>query len=1460
MRRVLRWIGLGLAAIVVLIVVAFAGGLWWLGSAGGHAWLTAQVTGALTSADTKATIAGLEGAVPFHLRLARLELADRDGTWLTVENAAVDLDAAALLRGTARIDRIAAGHILVARAPLPSTTPSQPSNEPFSLPRLPVGIELGSLDVPAIDLGAPLLGEPARLTLDGKASLHRGRADAAISLVRVGAAPGKATLALTLDDRTLTLDLEAADQSGELMAKLDPDAGAQPLDLTLKGSGPLTGWHGRLDGSTGGGAKLGADLSLALDKAKLDQGWAASIKGTADVAALLADQMKPAAGTDIAFDIAAAGPKDKPITLDHADLRLAAGSVAAKGWFDPAKQTLDATATIKGDVHTLESVAGQPVQGNFELDLGMKGAVARPTASIRLDAHGLSAGENGVGTVTAKLDLVTGTDDLLHITGGGRFDGIKAAGAPPPDALGDRLDWTVDLTADKQASRIQLGKATASGAGVAFEASGRFDGTAADGTLHLAAADLARFGGLAGLALGGSVTLDGTVASPDGKAIDAKLTGRLADLKTGIPEADGLLGGTVTLKAAGGRSAAGTLSLADLAVSGTDVNLTGHGTFDPKAEALDGKAVLSLPRLAALGAGYAGQATVTVDATGKPNDPAVTAQVDGTGIEAGGRKIDRLAVTAKLASLIQRSVALQAKLDAGQLSATLAGTVAQTGDAAYTVKDLKLAGPGTRLAVDGTVDLAAKRGSGSIDGAVNDLVAWAPLAGMPLGGGVKITGKLAGTAAKLDLDATHLAVGASADNGRTTLEHLGLAADLSDIWARPRGKLTLDVTKLVAAGASVDHAKLAAASDKAGAFGFTLDGAGTAQKPFQVAAQGSLALGPGSDATLRLAKFDGKFADLPFDLRRQLTLARKGTGMSFADLALAVGQGSITGAGNADGRSLKLDLDGKNLSIGALGALAGQAGTEGTLGFSAKLSGSPARPAGAVTVAVPDLKLAAATHPDLPPVGVAVTAELAPGRVDVKGKVDGLKNQAIGFYGHGPLQIKPDLSGVVIPPDGAILFKLEGEGRLETLSEMLPLGEDRVGGAFTIDLSVGGTVAHPDAGGQLAIRDGRYDNDASGMTLRALTVDLAGNQQSFVLRSLAGNDGGQGTVGASGRVDLAAAGGPALDLKAELKSFTAARGDTATAIVSGTAAVSGPLSGPAVKAAITLDRADINVPDQLPPNVAKLDVVRIDSRYPNRRAPESQAAAPPFAATLDIDFSSPGQCFVRGRGLDSEWRGKLHVGGTSAAPVVTGQFEVANGTFAVLSHTFTIQRGIVGFAGSTNPELDLLATAKTADITANVLLQGSPTSPTLKLTSTPELPQDEVLSRVLFGTSVGQVSAVQGLQLAAAAASLASGGGPGVLDRVRNATGLDRLTLNSDNTSTSSGSSSSSQKGALGGASVSGGKYVAPGVFVGVDQGAGAGSTKARVEVEIVPRVTVDATVGTGSESTSMGVNYKFDY
>ena len=57
----------------------------------------------------------------------------------------------------------------------------------------------------------------------------------------------------------------------------------------------------------------------------------------------------------------------------------------------------------------------------------------------------------------------------------------------------------------------------------------------------------------------------------------------------------------------------------------------------------------------------------------------------------------------------------------------------------------------------------------------------------------------------------------------------------------------------------------------------------------------------------------------------------------------------------------------------------------------------------------------------------------------------------------------------------------------------------------------------------------------------------------------------------------------------------------------------------------------------------------------------------------------------------------------------------------------------------------------------------------------PALPQDELLSRLLFGTSITNLSAPEALQLASAVASLRGGGGLDPINAVRKAIGLDRL-------------------------------------------------------------------------------------
>ena len=158
---------------------------------------------------------------------------------------------------------------------------------------------------------------------------------------------------------------------------------------------------------------------------------------------------------------------------------------------------------------------------------------------------------------------------------------------------------------------------------------------------------------------------------------------------------------------------------------------------------------------------------------------------------------------------------------------------------------------------------------------------------------------------------------------------------------------------------------------------------------------------------------------------------------------------------------------------------------------------------------------------------------------------------------------------------------------------------------------------------------------------------------------------------------------------------------------------------------------------------------------------------------------------------------------------------------------------------------------------ATLTVSGSASDPKIMLSSVPEMPQDEILAQILFGTSTSKLSPLQLAQIATALASL-SGAAPGFdpLDSIRTSLGLDRLSVGSD---------------ASGNPTLQAGRYIARGVYVGAQQSASGSGTQATVQIDLAKGLKLEATAGssqaasaTGSASSgdaaSVGVTYQFEY
>jgi len=168
------------------------------------------------------------------------------------------------------------------------------------------------------------------------------------------------------------------------------------------------------------------------------------------------------------------------------------------------------------------------------------------------------------------------------------------------------------------------------------------------------------------------------------------------------------------------------------------------------------------------------------------------------------------------------------------------------------------------------------------------------------------------------------------------------------------------------------------------------------------------------------------------------------------------------------------------------------------------------------------------------------------------------------------------------------------------------------------------------------------------------------------------------------------------------------------------------------------------------------------------------------------------------------------------------------------------------FAGEVpaNPALDIAANADSTGLSATIRVTGPAQKPEISFTSVPALPEDELLSRLLFGTSITNLSAPEALQLASAVAALQNGkGGLDPINAVRRVAGLDRLRILPADPQTGAGTS------------VAAGKYVTRRLFAEIITD-GAGYSATQVEFQVTRWLSVLSSISTlGRQSANLRVS-----
>lgn len=1425
LRITAKWAGGILLGLIGLVVVLL--GLVQTGP--GKAALAGLASRLASSPGLTVHIADITGVVPTDMRIGRITAADAKGPFAQVDAFALSWSPLALLRGVVDVAHVGAERVELARVPeLPPSEaePAAPSSGGTTL--LPV--RLGRLAIGEIVVGAPVMGHGAELSLTASADLMAsGKGISADFEVLRQDAPGTigGTLRYLPDTRHLTVDLAASEPAGGLVAGVMGIEGLPPVEAKIAGAGPIDAFDARISMAAGTAAKANGTVEVR----QVAEGHRIGAKLAADVAKLLPANLAPLFAETSELAATSVVRTDGLIDIGSLSLRTSGFGLAAKGRLDPAGAGSDlAFDAVAGADDQFAALAPGLGWQALRASGTMKGALAAPEAAVRLNATDLAWSGYRAGSLAVNANTRPADGDLL-VSVDGAAARLTARDPKVAKALGDSARFT--LAARRPAS----GEPALTGFTADLNAlSARFAGTAgpkaADGTLHVEKLDLAAFGPLAGRPLAGTARLDVGVKGSDAfRRLALTLSGGTDKVATGIAAVDGLFGGATRVSGGIERTGADDFAVQNLTLSATGLDLAVGGRMS--AAVADLKARVTLDDL-------------------KRVDPKVSGRLEATAAFAG--TLEALKVDARLA--IPRGTAMGQRIEG--LALTLAARDLTGRPAGDFQLDGRVAG---KPATGGGAFALGENGAARLDKldlAIGSVTARGDVA---RGGDGLFAGRLAIAAGNLaDLSAfalTELAgrldadVALSADGGRQAVavkasadqvRGAGQAIASARIDMRvvdPAGRLSLDgnatLAGVDAGGVAIPRAAFSArpAGD---ASTFTLD---AEVNGMTVAGNGRLSK---TDAAtvVRLDRLNASRGGASVATSAPATFTIADGAVAIDRLALASRGGTATVAGRA-GESLDLTIDIRALPLAIAELAAPGLNLGGTLTGNARLRGAAAKPEGTY-----DLQVARLTTPDISgagagPFDIRAVGDLAGGRVNTRTTVGGPNLSGLAITGSAPLGA------------GDLDLAIRGTVDLRIANATLAASGSQMSGTAAIDATVRGTAAAPRAGGTVRIAGGRFLDSVNGVNLDRIEGVITGTERTVTVTSLTARTPNGGGLSARGNVNLDPAANFPGRVEVTLNNAGLVNSELLRLVAEGQVAVEGQFTAdPRVNGRIVVRAMDVNIAERMPGGVQALAVRHVNDRRganaarsrPRDGGKAGQPARASRGMPLDITVAAENNVFVRGMGMQAELGGTLRVTGTSAQPITDGGFEMRRGQFDVLGRRLNFTRGKITFAGSTDPELDFVAETTANEITARILVTGPASRPEIAFNSTPTLPQDEVLARLMFNRSAGSLTAGQAVQVAATIAQF-SGRGAGVMDQMRRSLGVDTMDVGANEAGT--------------GGQVGMGKRINDRIYMGVRQGTTPNSSQVTVDVDITRNIRLQGATGADG-STSVGVGAQWDY
>ena len=529
----------------------------------------------------------------------------------------------------------------------------------------------------------------------------------------------------------------------------------------------------------------------------------------------------------------------------------------------------------------------------------------------------------------------------------------------------------------------------------------------------------------------------------------------------------------------------------------------------------------------------------------------------------------------------------------------------------------------------------------------------------------------------------------------------------------------------------------------------------------------------------------GTYAGRPIALVRPAVLRREDGGWRLEPAEIRYAGGTSRVSGLLGATRTEIDARLRSMPLSLIDSGYPQLGLGGMISGDIVYRSGSGAPTGNAQLRITGLTRSGLTSSS-PPLDVALNAALTGDAAAVRalvrdnGRIIGRIQARLAPLGSGDMMTR-----LLAAP---LMAQLRYDGPADTLWNLTGVETIAISGPLAVAADATGTLTNPRISGVMRMRDGRVESAQTGTVITNASAVGRFDGSRLQLRNISGETRGGGRVSGVADIDLAAANGFGMDVRIDARNALLIERDDLVARVTGPIRLASSGSGGEISGDVRLDSGSFRLGRAAAAEALPVINVR-EINLPTDR-PQPRAVAAPWRLNLrargEHDFE------VTGLGLESEWATDISVRGDVTNFALTGTAELVRGDYVFAGRRFELDSGTIRFTGATpiDPVLDIVAVDDIQGIDATIRVRGTGLRPEITFSSVPALPEDELLSRILFGSSITDISVAEAAQLGVALASLRDGGGGlDPINAIRRSIGLDRLRILPANTEIRQGTS-----------------------------------------------------------------------